>query len=125
MLKEDILEKTSEFLNEFYRDKLSLAASEGAKSLNVDFTLLDQFNVELADQLLDSPDETVPLMEEAVRQIDTGLADIKLRLRFFNLPESKNIRIRNIRAEHIGKMIIIDGIVKRATDIRPEVAEAV
>ncbi|TAL48065.1 minichromosome maintenance protein MCM [archaeon] len=125
MLKDDVPEKTAEFLSEFYKNQLSMAASEGAKSINVDFALLDQFDVQLADRLLDSPDETIPLMEEAVKQLDVGPIDPKLRLRFFNLPESKNIRIRNLRAEHIGKLIVIDGIIKRATDIRPEVSEAV
>ncbi len=125
MEKDDISERFVEFLNEFYRDDLLKAVNEGKKSLDIDFSFLDRFDIELADYLLENPDETIAAAENEIKQIDAGLADAKLRLRFFNLPESRNIRIRNVRSEHIGKMIVIDGIVKRASEVRPEVSEAI
>jgi replicative DNA helicase Mcm len=125
MEKEDVSEKFVEFLNEYYKGELSAAITEGKKSITIDFSLLDKFDIELADYLLENPEEVIATAEDALKQIDTGLAETKLRLRFTNLPESREIRIRNVRAEHIGKMIVIDGIVKRASEIRPEVSEAV
>ena len=125
MEKEDILEQFSEFLNEFYKNELATIVNEGKKSILIDFTLLDKSYMELADYLLENPEETIAITEEALKQIDTGLAEAKIKVRFFNLPESKNIRIRNIRSEHIGKMLVVDGIVKRASEVRPEVSEAI
>lgn len=125
MEREEIVEKFSEFLSEFYMDELVTALTENRKSISIDFSLLDRFDIELADCVFEIPDELIEAAEEAVKQIDTGLAEAKLRVRFFNLPKSKEIRIRNIRAEHIGKLLVVDGIVKRASEIRPEVSEGV
>ncbi len=125
MEREELTEKFSEFLNEFYMDELVTALTENKKSVSIDFSLLDKFDVELADCIFETPEELMEAAEEAVKQIDTGLGEARLRVRFFNLPTSKEIRIRNIRAEHIGKLLVVDGIVKKASDIRPEVSEGI
>jgi len=124
MEEEEIVERFSEFLRDFYYNELLSATSEDRKSISVDFILLDKFDTEIADNLLENPEEILPLLEEAIKRIDLP-GNPKLRIRFFNLPESKELRIRNVRAEHIGKLIVVDGIVKRASEIRPEVKEAI
>ncbi len=121
----DLLDKFVDFLNEFYRDELVHAVNEGNKSMSIDFTLLEKFDVGIADYLLEKPVETLEIIEKAVKQIDVGQLDPNFRIRFHTLPEHRNIRIRNVRAEHIGKFIVIDGFVKRASEVRPEVHEAV
>jgi replicative DNA helicase Mcm len=123
MEREDIADRFLSFLNEYYLDEIVKAVSEERKSLDIDFSFLDKFDVELSEYMLENPDEVIPIAEDVVKQFDTGLGEAKLKLRFFNLPESREIRIRNIRSEHMGKMISIDGMVKRASDIRPEVSE--
>jgi len=125
MEQEELVERFSEFFNEFYIDDLATVLTENRKSIEVDFSLLDKFDVEIADYLFEEPEEVVKAAEESIKQIDTGLAEAKLRVRFFNLPTSKEIRIRNIRAEHIGKLLVVDGVVKRASEIRPEISEGV
>ncbi|MEM5802089.1 MAG: minichromosome maintenance protein MCM [Candidatus Aenigmatarchaeota archaeon] len=125
MDREVIIEKFLEFLNEFYKQELMQAISEGKQSIAIDFSLLDRFDVELANYLLENPDEVISYAGEAVEQLDLGLGEAELTLRFYNLPESNHIRIRNLRAEHIKKMIVVEGIVKRASEVRPEVAEAI
>ncbi len=121
----NLLEKFVDFLNEYYRDSLVQAANEGRKSIEIDFSLLEKFDVDIADYLLDNPNETIPIAQKAVKQIDVGYLDENFRLRFSNIPESRNIRIRNVRAEHIGKMLVVDGLVKRASEVRPEISEAI
>lgn len=125
MEREDITDRFLSFLNEFYRDELVGTVTEGKKFMEIDFSFLDKFDIELSDYILENPEEAIPILEDALKQVDTGLVDAKLKLRFFNLPESKNIRIRNVRSEHVGKMLTIDGMVKRASEIRPEVSETV
>jgi len=124
MKEGEIAENLAEFLREFYYDELTNAVIEGKKSIVVDFSLLDKFNTEIADYLLENPEEVLQAADDAVKQIDLP-GEPKLKIRFFNLPESKEIRIRNVRAEHIGKFISIDGIVKRSSEIRPEVSETI
>ena len=101
------------------------AENKDNEELEIDFSKLDKFNPSLADLLLNEPEETLELFEEALKEIDLPNLSSNFRLRFYNLPESSNIRIRNIRSEHIGKFITVDGIVKRASEVRPEVSEAI
>jgi len=122
MEREEKIEKFAEFLREFYYKDLATAVFEGRKSIQVDFSSLDKFDPELADELLENPEENIRLFEEAIEQIDLPKRT-KLRIRLFNIPETNHIRIRDIRAEHIGKLLCVDGIVKRASEVRPEVAE--
>lgn len=124
MEREDIIEKFSEFLHDNYYSEMITAATEGRKSLSIDFGVLDKFDPDLADYVLDNPEEVFSILTDVVRQIDLP-GEGKINIRFFNLPDSKNIRIRNIRSEHIGKLIVVEGQVKRASEVRPEVSEAV
>jgi len=124
MEKEEIIEKFSEFLRDNYYNDMISAINENAKSIQVDFTLLDQFDPDLADYLLENPEEVLPLAEESVKRTDLP-GEPKLKIRVFKLPEEKQIRIRNVRSEHLGKFISIDGMVKRASEVRPEVSEAI
>jgi len=124
MKKDEIIDKFSEFLRDNYYKDLALAVTEGKKSLSVDFSLVDKFDPELADTILEKPEETIEFIEKSVEEIDLPQKG-KLHIRFFNTPDNTKIRIRNIRAEHIGKLLCVDGIVKRASEVRPEVAEIV
>ncbi len=119
----EVAEKFSEFFQENYYEEILKALEEGKSSVSVDFSLLEKFDVELADYLLENPEEVIPLAEEGVKKVLDVERDV--RVRFFNLPEERNIRIRNLRSEHIGKLVVVDGIVKRASEVRPEVKEAV
>ena len=125
MEREEIVEKFSEFLNEYYLSDLLTAVNEDKKFIAVDFSLIEKFNTSLADELLENPDLFFEAAEDAIQRIDIGLEETKTKVRFFNLPESKQVRVRNLRTEHIGKLIAVDGIVKRASEIRPEVSEAI
>jgi len=122
MKETEIIERFSEFLRDNYYKDLTLTVSERKKSLSVDFSLVDRFDPELADLILEKPEETISTINESVNQIDLP-EKAKIKIRFYNIPENNNIRIRNIRAEHIGKLLCVDGIVKRASEVRPEVAE--
>ncbi len=123
MEREEVIERFSAFLTEFYYTALLKASDEGAKSVDVDFRQLEQFDAELADWFIDAPDQTLSFFQEALSNLD--VPDAKIKMRFFNLPASREIRIRNVRAEHVKRLIVIDGMVRRASEIRPEVSEAI
>lgn len=123
MREEELVEKFLEFLDEYYREELLRASSEQRGAISVDFSLLEKFDVELADYLLDNPEKAMALVENSLEKMDG--VETKLHLRFFNLPESREIRIRNLRSKHLGKLIVVDGIVKRASEVRPEVSEVI
>jgi replicative DNA helicase Mcm len=123
MEKEKIFEKFLEFLEDNYKDKILLAATEGKNSIDIDFSEIEKYDIEIADYLLENPDEIINQVEASLGELDPLLSEKRFHLRFFNLPEDRSIRIRNLRAEHVGKLIVVDGIVKRASEVRPEVYE--
>ena len=53
-------------------------------------------------------------------------AGVKLHVRINKLPdETARIGIRLLRAEHLGKFIAIEGLVRKATEVRPMLRQAV
>ncbi|OGI15928.1 hypothetical protein A3K63_01055 [Candidatus Micrarchaeota archaeon RBG_16_49_10] len=124
MDKDQIINQFSEFLRQNYYKELAKTVSKGLESIYIDFSLIDKFNPDLSDEIIDTPEATIDYLNESIRQFDfSEKATVTVRL--FNLPESTNIRIRNIRAKNIGKLLSVDGIVKRASEVRPEVSEIV
>ncbi len=119
-------EKFEEFFRCFYEKKILKVVKKGKRSVEIDFSFLDKFNPELADALLNNPKEYIEIAQKALNSIDLPIeGEAKLIPRFKNLPESFFVRIRNIRAEHLGKLICIDGIVRRASEVRPEIGIAI
>jgi replicative DNA helicase Mcm len=46
------------------------------------------------------------------------------RVRLVNIPKSQEIKVRNIRSKHLNEMIVIEGIIRQASDVRPQVVNA-
>ncbi|MCD6483013.1 MAG: minichromosome maintenance protein MCM, partial [Candidatus Aenigmarchaeota archaeon] len=112
-----------DFLDTYYRKEIGKILLEKKKSLVIDYSDIEKFNIDLADYILKYPQEMLKVAEEALQEIEPELKDVRVRI--FNLPKSCEIRIRDLRAEHLEKLVVVDGIVKRASEIRPEVHEAV
>ncbi len=113
-----------EFFRKFYYDKLLEAVRENKASIVVDFRDLDKFNPVLADILLKEPEMFFSYCEQAISNIDLG-TNKKINVRIDNVPDSEKIRIKDLRSEHIGKFIKVEGIVRRASEVKPEVEVAI
>jgi replicative DNA helicase Mcm len=114
--KEEMAEKFNEFLDKFYKKGLAKASNDG-KPLIVDFNNIDKFNADLSDMLINNPNAFMEMTSEALGQMELT-NPVKLR---FQLSEPLNIR--DLRSRHIGKFICIEGIVRRSSEIRPEIIE--
>lgn len=104
------------------------------QSIYIDFKKLDKtgysqiLNGEhLPDYILNNPDKAI---SDILCAIDTEFNPYitntkkeynleKLNIRIFNLP--KSIKIRDIRSEHIGKLIQIDGVITRQTAVKSRI----
>ena len=111
--EKDFTNEIKEFLD-INEDLLEEAKNEGKKSVIFDFRDIVEFNIELASELLEKPTSIIEQFEKIIK--DKGY-DLKFRLK--NIPESHNIQISKIRSEHIGKLIVIEGIVRKASEVRP------
>ncbi len=113
-----------DFLEKNYKAELSEAVRKGEAHLSVDFSLLAKFDPILAEELLDKPEESIKAAELAVEEFDIEADLKKFKIRFSNLPESQYIMIRDIRSNHIGRLLAIEGVVRQKSDVRPQVTTA-
>ena len=106
----------------YYAELLRIAKEyPNRKSLSVDYLDLEKYDSEIADFLLSSPDDALKVLDAAIQDIDLPIeGEYKINARFLNLPKEQQVAIRDIRAVHIENMIGLEGIVKGATDVRPE-----
>src|SRR3990167_4741133 len=117
------IEKFQEFIDTFYKEELHKLITTGKKSFLIDFKDLSKFDPDLAEQLLNEPEETIKAAELSLEQFDLPEKAV-VRVRIKNLPESQKVVIKDIRSQHIDKLISIEGIVRQASDVRPQVISA-
>ncbi len=113
------MENAGLFLRERYYTELLKCAKEG-KALAVDFNEIDRFDPVTADMLLEDPNSVLDSLNKAA----TESAGEKVVVRIRNLPERRNVRIRNLRSQHMGKLLNIDAVIKAASEVKPQIYEA-
>src|SRR3989344_3203902 len=120
---EEQLRAFTEFFDLNYKAELLEKIRKGEVFIIIDFGEIVNYNPELANDILETPEELVRTAESSVIQMDLG--EIKhFHVRFRNLPKSQHIMIRDIRSNHIGKFLYIDGAVRQKSDVRPQVTSA-
>jgi len=117
--RSEFIARFKEFLRKKYYKKMVKAANE-ERALEVDFKILDKYSPELGEFLLGDPEAFFEIVEEAVKQTELPGP---VKVRFFNLPEPMNIR--NLRSKHMRKFLAVEGTVRKASEIRPEIMKVV
>ncbi len=110
----DFIEK---FLRDSYLKELNQAIDKDEKSIIIDFEKIDIALPEISDNILSNPSRTIKNFKRAIERIDLERHD--LNVRFTNLPESSKIPIKNIRSNHIGMLIVVEGTIRTCSDVRP------
>jgi replicative DNA helicase Mcm len=111
-----------------YRERISSMAVSGNKSFVVEFDELLASEPKLAQLLMDKPDNYFEYANRAAKaqlQIEEPeyAEEIKkITVRFHGLPEATPLRV--LGSKHIGKLVMLEGIVVRASPARPIVMEA-
>jgi replicative DNA helicase Mcm len=120
MQQEDLLTEAKEFF-ETYKKEIGKSAKHGKKSVTISFLDIASFSHELAESILKAPEEMLRLFELALEEI--GLLS-NSRIRLIDLPQSQKVEIRNIRAKHLNQLIFLEGLIRQASDVRPQVINA-
>jgi replicative DNA helicase Mcm len=119
--REELILESKAFI-EAYKKNLKSSLRDENSVIIIDFMQMSEHSTILADEVISKPEETIQILETAIEEV--GLAE-KVRVRFVNLPkESHQIMIRNIRAKHLNEMIMIEGIIRQSSDVRPQVVNA-
>jgi len=118
--QEEILIEAKKFFDS-YKQEIGESLRKGVSVIYIDFMRLTEFSNMLSDEILSNPEEIIRLIELAIEE--SGLVSA-VRVRFFNLPKSQELKVRNIRSKHLNEMIVIEGIIRQASDVRPQVVNA-
>ncbi len=118
------IRRFNEFVEKYYLDTLLENVRKGNKFLKVDFLLLSKYDPELAEIIFEQPEEVFKAFEIALLQFDYAQKPDYVRVRFYNLPPSSYIDIRDIRAKEINKYFYVEGVVRQKSEIRPQVTSA-
>ncbi len=111
-----------------YRKRLAQVAISNGRSLIVDFEDLIAFDPALARNVVEHPDDFLRYAQSAataqMRVEDPEYAEQAGRIfaRFRRLPEK--VGLRKVGAENLKKMVLVEGIVVRASQVRPTIVRA-
>jgi DNA replicative helicase MCM subunit Mcm2 (Cdc46/Mcm family) len=96
------------------------------RSLLVPFASIEAVDAPLADQILQRPEETLELGRQAMIELIPGAGSEAefLRLRITGLPVNVHRTIREIRESDLGRLLALDAIVRKATEVRPLIRDA-
>jgi len=117
------IERFKEFIETVYTKEIHKALKKGSKSLVINFLDLSKFDIELSEQFLNEPYESLQNAELAIDQLELP-GKKNFNIRFTNLPNSQKKEIRDIRSIDLDSLIVIEGIVRQASDVRPQVINA-
>lgn len=125
----DPQELFQEFLKtEKYRQRISQMAVTGRTSLSVDFEDLFAFDQDLAEGLLNKPDDNLKNANSAayaqlqIEDPEYAEKNETVTVRITHLLDPT--QLRKLGSIHIGKLVMVEGIVVRSTPVRPMVMQA-
>ncbi len=111
-----------------YRKRLSQMAVGGKTSITVDFEDLLTHDSQYAETLVHKPDEYVQHANRAayaqlqIEEPEYAQEIEQVTVRFRGLPASTQLRI--LGSAHIGKLVMVEGIIVRASPVNPMVMRA-
>jgi len=130
---EDLLGRVLDFLESVrggdgsikYRLRIREAIANNARSVAIDYMDIVGFDEDLARLVIEKLEEMVEIFSQALTQAaktEYILFTGSLSPRFRGLPQS--ISIREIRSEHVGRLVQIDGIVVKMTPPKQRIVRA-
>jgi len=128
---EAITERWMQFIKEYgYKPNLLEIANAfpDQRSFTVEFRDITNFDPELAEFLIYRPKQAIYGAEEAMRQLVPKNLEAPIHFRVREYPPElvdERVEVRNIRKKHLGRMITVEGLVRKVTEVRPKIQDAV
>jgi replicative DNA helicase Mcm len=116
---EEIVQDARRFFDT-YKKEIGQNVKDG-NIVFLSFSDLASDSPNLSELLSVNPEETLSILEVAMHEF--GLVT-NPRIRLTNIPDTFTEKIRNLRAKHLAKLVQVDGIVRQASEVRPQVINA-
>ncbi len=118
-----LTDRLLEFLNSYYSEQIKDMYIKYPKErgLAVDIKNLERFDAEIADQLIEGPDTILPIANAALLKLNPNPNALEpVYVRFFGI-ETHMPLIQDVGSEYIGKMLTLDSLVVKRSEITPRV----
>jgi replicative DNA helicase Mcm len=135
MTEEYSLDRLTEMWTSFFKEHgyvpqlLDVAAQyPEVRSLFIPYTDVALFNISLAEHLLEQPTASLMAAEKASQQLIPPGQRVPLHIRIQELPmdpEFGRVPIRDLRSKHLGRIVAVEGLVRKSTEVRPRLKVAV
>ncbi len=126
--QEELIAKWEEFFAEMGYESEIIGLADRypeARTLRVRFEDMNRFDTDMSIYLLRHPLNVLAAGEEAIRRIVPPTEEaLEIHLRVLGLPRDARVQIRDLRAKHLGRAIAVEGLVRKATEVRPMVVDA-
>jgi replicative DNA helicase Mcm len=117
---EELIIEAKNFFD-FHKKELGSSLRKEKNVIYLNFMELSEFSNKLSEEILANPEEALQLIELAIEE--SPLVE-NVRIRLYNLPKDRELKIRNIRSKHLNEMVVVEGIIRQASDVRPQVVNA-
>jgi len=117
--------KFEEFFSTKYKDDVFkiLEKYPDDRSLIVDYIDLEMFDSDLADLLIEKPEDVLIASSKAIKNIDPLMKGANLNIRMENL--TNIVQLKYLLSKYIGKFVSVEGIVRKTDEIRPRIETGV
>lgn len=97
------------------------------QSFYLDLEDLQEFNTDISAELQQHPSEVIWASEEILYDLSQPDCKHEIKLRIMNCSKNTDAHrnIRDIRSEDMGKLISVPGLIKKATQVKPKIMDAV
>tara|TARA_Y100000034_G_C6902655_1_gene417862 strand:+ start:976 stop:3003 length:2028 start_codon:yes stop_codon:yes gene_type:complete len=119
--QEELILEAKNFF-EAHKKEIGESSREGEKVIRIAFPQIAAFSPNLSEKITETPEDSLAIFETALGEI--GLVGENPRIRIFDLPKTSFQKVRDIRSKHLDQMLWIEGIVRQASDVRPQVVNA-
>jgi replicative DNA helicase Mcm len=116
----DLIDTLEEFAHRYYKEDIQQTDAYNEPSLAVEYSDIVAFDPELADALEEEPIRILDALFDAINRV-TDEAEPEPRI----AGTPNETPIREIRNEHLGTLVSVDGIISQASEVKAQIDEAV
>ena len=119
------ISKFEEFLSTNYKEEILSLIDKYPKDrfIEMDYNLLNSFNQDLADLLIEKPQELLDAAGNAIKNIDPLLKEVDIPIRVANLSEV--VPLYKVNSQDIGRLISTDVVVYKVNKSIPRIKTAI
>jgi len=111
---EELIDDLIPFINK------EVVESQVSKILNLDFEKVDKFSIELAQELLNNPEQVLLKFENFLDPVGKSI-----KVRVYNLPKVLTVDVKDLGEQHLNKLIRVEGVVNLVSINKPRIKTAV